>query len=150
MRALRPLRTITRFWSLRAVVVCFLEALPLLATLSVFLLFLFFLFALGGMLLLQEAFHHACVNNASGEVAVGTVEGSVRACGFRACPEGYTCQQSDAAYPSTAPGFDNIFLAMLTVFQVTTIRCARIRVTVNILVGLKRYLSFLSTVVVSY
>lgn len=85
----------------------------------VFLMFLFFLFALGGMLLFQEAFHNACVNDATGVVAKGEVEGSVRACGFRACPEGYTCQQSDDAYPSTAPGFDNIGLAMLTVFQVS-------------------------------
>jgi hypothetical protein len=124
VRALRPLRTITRFSSLRAIVVCFLEALPLLATLMVFMLFLFFLFALGGMLLFQDAFHHACVDDATGAVAQGPEEGSVRACGFKACPTGYTCQQSDSAYPSNAPGFDNIGLAMLTVFQVTTIRCA--------------------------
>ena len=121
VRALRPLRTITRFSSLRAIVVCFIEALPLLATLMAFLMFLFFLFALVGMMLFQEAFHHACIHNETGTPAQGVVEGSVRACGYRACDEGYTCQQSDVAYTSTAPGFDNIGLAMLTVFEVTSI-----------------------------
>ena len=121
VRALRPLRTITRFSSLRAIVVCFLEAIPLLATLMAFLVFLFFLFALVGMMLFQEAFHNACVHNETGALAQGAVEGSVRACGYRACDDGYTCQQSDAPYPSTAPGFDNIGMAMLTVFEVTTI-----------------------------
>lgn len=147
VRALRPLRTITRFSSLRAIVVCFLEALPLLATITLFLVFLFFLFALVrpanqvcqdvstpmnhmticyplqlGLLLFQEAYHNACINIETGELAEGSVEGSARSCGFRACPEGYICQQSDERYPSVAPGFDNIGLAMLTVFQITTIR----------------------------
>lgn len=119
IRALRPLRTITRFSSLRAIVVCFLEAVPLLFTLLVFLIFLFFLFALGGMLLFQDAYHYACVDAATGAL-LETSPQEFRACGHRACPAGFTCEHSDAAYPSTAPGFDNIGAAMLTVFEVTT------------------------------
>jgi hypothetical protein len=120
IRALRPLRTITRFSSLRAIVVCFLEAVPLLVTLMVFLIFLFFLFALAGMLLFQEAYHHACVSDADGSLLLATACEPF-ACGYRACPAGYACIKRQQAYPATAPGFDNIGAAMLTVFEVTTI-----------------------------
>lgn len=42
MRALRPLRTITQFASLRSIVVCFMEAVPLLVSVVGMLFFLMF------------------------------------------------------------------------------------------------------------
>jgi hypothetical protein len=48
MRALRPLRTITRFESLRSVVVCFVEAVPLLLSVVGLVFFFTFLFAIAG------------------------------------------------------------------------------------------------------
>eukprot|EP00892_Ulva_mutabilis_P003109 jgi/Ulvmu1/1279/UM011_0003.1 len=121
VRALRPLRTITRFSSLRAVVVCFLEAVPLLMSLMVFLLFMFFLFAIAGMVLFQEAYHRACANDMTGLLeAVGQDSTGEFSCGYRGCPENYTCTYREQIEVPT-PGFDNIALAMLTVFQCTTI-----------------------------
>lgn len=121
VRALRPLRTITRFSSLRAVVVCFLEAVPLLMSLVVFLLFMFFLFAIAGMVLFQEAYHRACVDDSTGAVeAAGPDSTGEFSCGHRACPENFTCTFQEHVDAPT-PGFDNIALAMLTVFQCTTI-----------------------------
>lgn len=121
VRALRPLRTITRFSSLRAVVVCFLEAVPLLMSLVVFLLFMFFLFAIAGMVLFQEAYHRACINDSSGALeSAGPDSTGEFSCGARDCPDGFTCTyQAHIDVPT--PGFDNIALAMLSVFQCTTI-----------------------------
>jgi hypothetical protein len=48
MRALRPLRTITRFESLRSVVVCLVEAVPLLVSVVGLVLFFAFIFAIAG------------------------------------------------------------------------------------------------------
>jgi hypothetical protein len=48
MRALRPLRTITRFESLRSVVVCFIEAVPLLVSVVGLVFFFTFIFAIAG------------------------------------------------------------------------------------------------------
>eukprot|EP00882_Tetradesmus_deserticola_P014154 GHRQ01015045.1.p3 GENE.GHRQ01015045.1~~GHRQ01015045.1.p3 ORF type:complete len:185 (+),score=49.55 GHRQ01015045.1:387-941(+) len=45
LRAMRPLRTITRFPALRSIVVCFLEAVPLLVSVAAMLLFFLFIFA---------------------------------------------------------------------------------------------------------
>lgn len=120
VRALRPLRTITRFSSLRAVVVCFLEAVPLLMSLVVFLLFMFFLFAIAGMVLFQEAYHRACANDATGALEEGPDATGEFSCGIRSCPAGFTCTFQEHIDVPT-PGFDNIALAMLSVFQCTTI-----------------------------
>lgn len=49
MRALRPLRTITRFSSLRSVVVCFMEAVPLLLSVALLLVFVIFLFSIAAL-----------------------------------------------------------------------------------------------------
>lgn len=121
VRALRPLRTITRFSSLRAVVVCFLEAVPLLMSLVVFLLFMFFLFAIAGMVLFQEAYHRACVDDTTGALEAGGPDSTGEfSCGARECPSGFTCTYK-AYIDVPTPGFDNIALAMLSVFQCTTI-----------------------------
>ena len=62
LRALRPLRTITRFESLRSVVVCFVEAVPLLVSVCGLVCFFAFAFALAGQLLFVESYHQRCEN----------------------------------------------------------------------------------------
>ena len=62
IRALRPLRTITRFESLRSVVVCFMEAIPLLASVASMLIFFLFLFAVCAVQLFGNVYHHVCTD----------------------------------------------------------------------------------------
>ena len=62
IRALRPLRTITRFDSLRSVVVCFMEAIPLLASVASMLMFFLFLFGVCGVQLFGGVYHKACID----------------------------------------------------------------------------------------
>lgn len=62
IRALRPLRTITRINSLRSVVVCFMEAIPMLASVATMLIFFLFVFAVAGVQLFSEVYHMACVD----------------------------------------------------------------------------------------
>lgn len=62
IRALRPLRTITRFKSLRSVVVCFMEAIPLLASVATMLVFFLFLFGIAGVQVFGEVYHYACID----------------------------------------------------------------------------------------
>ena len=66
LRALRPLRTITRFESLRSVVVCFVEAVPLLVSVVGLVVFFAFTFAVAGQSLFREAYHLRCVDPATG------------------------------------------------------------------------------------
>jgi hypothetical protein len=66
LRALRPLRTITRFESLRSVVVCFVEAVPLLVSVVGLVVFFAFTFAVAGQRLFREAYHLRCVDPATG------------------------------------------------------------------------------------
>ncbi|GMH39581.1 hypothetical protein BSKO_07479 [Bryopsis sp. KO-2023] len=123
LRALRPLRTITRFESLRSVVVCFLEALPLLVSVVGLLFFFLFLFAIAGIQMFVQVYHHACVHDITGdiEVALGNSPDELGCGGSRSCPADYTCQRFDKGTNIDVAGFDNIGTSMLTIFQCTTL-----------------------------
>lgn len=63
LRALRPLRTITRVESLRAIVVCFLEAVPMLGSVAGLFFFILLTFSIAGMQIFQSnAFHNICLD----------------------------------------------------------------------------------------
>jgi hypothetical protein len=92
VRALRPLRTITRFPALRSIVACFLEAVPLLVSVGAMLGLFLFVFGVTGAELFSGAYHRACVDDLSGAVEDPGGYGGEWGCGARRCPDGYTCQ----------------------------------------------------------
>ncbi|KAF8072369.1 NaCP60E [Scenedesmus sp. PABB004] len=103
LRALRPLRTITRFAALRSIVVCFLEAVPLL--------------------LFGDAFHRGCVDAATGarEADAASVADEF-GCGHRTCPPAFsTCFTFPTSQAREMAGFANVGLSMLSVFQSMTL-----------------------------
>lgn len=99
-----------------------MQAVPLLASITGILISTIFVSGLIGMQLFSETYHHACVDDVSGErEAAGTEDMGQWGCGgARNCPENYTCtfvSTEDVLYQNVA-GFDNIGAAMLTAFQV--------------------------------
>ncbi|KAK9823801.1 hypothetical protein WJX72_005586 [[Myrmecia] bisecta] len=121
MRALRPLRTITRFESLRSIVVCFLEALPMLMSVVGLLLFAMFMFAIAGMMMFDGAYHRACANDATGELERPPSNNiDEYGCGYRKCPPGYTCTTFREGTQLDTAGYDNVASSFLSVFQVIT------------------------------
>eukprot|EP00775_Hariotina_reticulata_P006841 gene6841-7059_t len=103
MRALRPLRTITRFRALRSIVVCFLEAVPLLVSVAAMLFFFLFIFAVAGTELFSAAYHWTCLNPATNRT------------------ENQDADLFDSNQATQIAGFDNVGLAMLSVFQAMTL-----------------------------
>lgn len=120
MRALRPLRTITRFESLRSIVVCFLEAVPLLVSVGTLLVFFLFLFGVIGVQLFQNVYHKACFNDATGLIWE-TENPDEFGCGPARCPPGYSCKATTGSVATNVAGFDNAAMGMLTVFQCMTL-----------------------------
>ena len=143
LRALRPLRTITRFQSLRSVVVCFIEAVPLLVSVVGFVVFFTFLFAIAGHQLFQEAYHQRCEDPSTGvpetwndafgcdsidnpQITGSNPAGSERGSG-RTCPpfdelgNPLECVYVHSGRGNSVAGYDNVAAGMLTVFQCTTL-----------------------------
>ena len=143
LRALRPLRTITRFQSLRSVVVCFIEAVPLLVSVVGFVVYFTFLFAIAGHQLFQEAYHQRCEDPSTGvpetwndafgcdsidnpQITGSNPAGSERGSG-RTCPpfdelgNPLECVYVHSGRGNSVAGYDNVAAGMLTVFQCTTL-----------------------------
>lgn len=131
LRALRPLRTITRFESLRSVVVCFVEAVPLLVSVVALVFFFTFLFAIAGQQLFSEAYHKKCMHPITGVPEYDIDEFGCnphkKKGGLgRFCPatddfgDPLVCGHVDNGRGDSLAGYDNVGLAMLTVFQCTT------------------------------
>ncbi|GAB4819675.1 hypothetical protein N2152v2_006721 [Parachlorella kessleri] len=120
LRALRPLRTITRFESLRSIVVCFLEAVPLLISVVQLLVFFTVLAAITGTLLFMDSFHQACFDDMTGTQE--TNDGGLYdyGCGSRYCPANFTCLAYEPEPPLSSAGFGNVGESMLSTFQVIT------------------------------
>jgi hypothetical protein len=83
LRAVRPLRTINRMENLRAIVVAFLEALPMLGSVVLLTVLALSLWALVSMQLFMGMYHTACREDSTGKLEVTrTAEFS---CGARRC-----------------------------------------------------------------
>ena len=136
-------RTITRFQSLRSVVVCFIEAVPLLVSVVGFVVFFTFLFAIAGHQLFQEAYHQRCEDPSTGvpetwndafgcdsidkpQITGYNPAGSERGSG-RTCPpfdelgNPLECVYVHSGRGNSVAGYDNVAAGMLTVFQCTTL-----------------------------
>ncbi|KAG2432797.1 hypothetical protein HXX76_008531 [Chlamydomonas incerta] len=121
LRALRPLRTITRFESLRGVIVCFLEAIPLLASVGGLLIFFVFLYAVAAVQLFPKTYHNTCLDAEGVPLNMGE-DPDMFGCGGRGqCPANYTCTLLQEQHVVNVAGFDNTGLAMLSVWQALTL-----------------------------
>ncbi|KAG2448926.1 hypothetical protein HYH02_006274 [Chlamydomonas schloesseri] len=121
LRALRPLRTITRFESLRGVIVCFLEAIPLLASVGGLLIFFVFLYAVAAVQLFPKTFHNTCLNPEGVPLNMGEDPDMFGCSGRGQCPANYTCTLLEHQHVVNVAGFDNTGLAMLSVWQALTL-----------------------------
>ena len=83
LRALRPLRTINRFENLRAIVVAFIEALPMLGSVVLLTVLALSLWALMSMQMFIGMYHTACREDSTGQLEV-TSSGEF-SCGARQC-----------------------------------------------------------------
>jgi hypothetical protein len=70
MRALRPLRTINRFQNLRAIVVAFIDALPMLGSVVLLTVLALSLWALMAMHMFIGMYHTACREDATGQLEI--------------------------------------------------------------------------------
>ncbi|KXZ54857.1 hypothetical protein GPECTOR_4g929 [Gonium pectorale] len=122
LRALRPLRTVTRSEALRAIVICFLEAVPLLGSAVGLMLLFMFVFAVAGTNLYANVYHQKCYSALTGLPEESKEDPDMLGCGnWRSCPANYTCEITRHSNAVNIAGFDNVGLAMLTVFQSITL-----------------------------
>ena len=113
---LRPLRTITSVKGLRVLVVSILNALPMLKQTVLILFFFFLIFAIAGVQLLSGTLKNRCIEIKTGRVFDYDVK-----CGAEKCPEGQFCGKANRNPAYGATNLDNIFYALLMVFQCTTL-----------------------------
>ena len=114
LRILRPLRSISSISGLRVIFVALIKSvIPLFASLVVLFFFLL-IFAIAGVQLWSGSFRYQCLDLASG-AASGTV------CGNYECPAGQKCAYTLDNPNYGVTNFDNIFYALLNVFQCITL-----------------------------
>jgi hypothetical protein len=101
---------------------CWLQAVPLLASVTALIFAFLFIAGLIGMQLFSESYHLACIDDVTGiREKVGTPQPYQWGCGgYRDCPSGYTCKEiaGMAGLTDNVAGFDHVGSAMLTAFQV--------------------------------
>ena len=117
-RVLRPLRAITSIPGLKILVSSVLTALPLLVDTITVLIFFFLIFAIGGVNLFSGMLKNRCVNFDTGkELNIPDFFCG----GEQMCPDGYFCGKMNKNPNYEVTNFDNIFWALLVVFQCITL-----------------------------
>ncbi|XP_068695384.1 voltage-dependent calcium channel type A subunit alpha-1-like isoform X1 [Montipora foliosa] len=127
VRVLRPLKLISGIPSLQVVMKSIVRAMVPLLQIALLVLFCILIYAIIGLEFLRDKFHRSCYNEITNEL-----EGNPRPCdnepfpGVRAifhgrnCSSGYECREHWAGPNDGISTFDNIALAMITVFQCIT------------------------------
>jgi voltage-dependent calcium channel L type alpha-1F len=133
IRVLRPLRTINRFPGMKIIVQTLLASLPQLLDSIVLFGFVLVLFGVMGLQLYMGVFLQQCVTQlGDGRYSVNMTEGEPTLCslddsgwnGFASstCPVGMVCRENVGENPNSGvTAFDDIFHAILTVFQCITL-----------------------------
>jgi hypothetical protein len=117
-RVLRPLRAVTSIPGLKILVSSVLTALPLLKDTIIVLMFFFLIFAIGGVNLFSGMLKQRCVSFETGR----EYEVEDYYCGGeQVCPEGFFCGKKNVNPNFEVTNFDNIFWALLVVFQCITL-----------------------------
>ena len=118
-RVLRPLRFVNNIEGLKIVVSSVMEAIPVLQDTIIVLFFFFLVFAIGGLNLFMGQLKQRCVDIETGVTFVDE-EGEEVVCGSSGCPAGYFCGKQTLNPNFDVTNFDNIFWALLNVFQCIT------------------------------
>ena len=119
-RVLRPLRFVNNIEGLRVIVSAIMSAIPELQDTIIVLFFFFLIFAIGGLNLFMGMLKQRCVGISDGITLVDG-EGEEIICGSYPCPEGYYCGKKTLNPNFDVTNFDNIFWALLNVFQCITL-----------------------------
>jgi len=115
-RVLRPLRTISGIGGLRVIVSALVGSIPLLRDTIFVLLFFFIIFAIAGVQLFAGLLKKRCI-----DIETGIPEKGGDLCGPKPCPEGYFCGKTNENPNFGSTNFDNIFFALLAIFQSVTL-----------------------------
>jgi len=113
-RILRPLRTISSVEELRILLSALITSLPMLMDTLIILLFFYMIFAIAGLQLWHGILRKRCFNIETGDLDEEAI------CGNADCPAGWTCVEGLGNPNSGSTHFDDIFTALLTVFQCVT------------------------------
>ncbi len=113
-RVLRPLRAISSVEGLRILISALVTSLPLLMDTIVILLFFFMIFAIAGLQLWHGILRSRCMNTVTGDVNYDYV------CGSYTCGTDSICASGLGNPNYGATHFDDIFTALLAVFQCVT------------------------------
>ena len=120
-RVLRPLRFVNNIQGLKSIVQSIMRAIPMLKNTMIVLFFFFLIFAIGGLNLFMGLLMQRCVDENTG-VSLVDDEGEEWLCGgATTCPTGYHCGKKTLNPNYDVTNFDNIFWALLNVFQCVTL-----------------------------
>ena len=129
-RVLRPLRFINNIEGLKSIVQSVLAAIPMLTDTIIVLFFFFLIFAIGGLNLFMGMLKQRCVSAETGKTLLDD-EGEEVLCGSDICPimknddgeviEEFYCGKKTLNPNYDVTNFDNIFWALLNVFQCITL-----------------------------
>ena len=98
-----------------------MSALPLLKDTIIVLLFFFLIFAIGGVSLFSGMLRQRCVSIETGKVLVDEFGDEVICGTIQACQNGFFCGKRILNPNYDVTSFDNIFWAMLVIFQCVTL-----------------------------
>ena len=113
-RVLRPLRTISSVEGLKILISALVTSLPLLMDTIVILMFFFMIFAIAGLQLWHGIMRYRCLDMETGTVNYDKV------CGYESCGGTQACVGGLGNPNYGATHFDDVFTALLTVFQCVT------------------------------
>ncbi|CAG9334678.1 unnamed protein product [Blepharisma stoltei] len=114
-RVLRPLRSISSIEGLKVIFTSLISSTWPLLNAFLILFFFIFIFSIAGLQLFMGLFKYHCLN-----IEIGTSIKGESVCGNMSCPEGYKCSQGLDNPFYGMYNFDNIFFALLAIFQCLT------------------------------
>lgn len=126
IRILRPLRAINQFPTMKHLVQTLLQSLPELLEMGVLCAFILVLFGIIGVQLYMGVLRQHCSGGAVSDAAAATtslcsLNGEGYGSGAR-CPSGSACSQDGGANPNDGvTSFDNLFVAIIALFQSITL-----------------------------
>lgn len=97
-----------------------MKAIPVLKDTILVLFFFFLIFAIGGLNLFMGQLKNRCIHEMTGQTLLDD-EGEEILCGNTACPSDYYCGKRTLNPNFDTTNFDNIFWALLNVFQCITL-----------------------------
>ncbi|GMH69806.1 hypothetical protein TrST_g4693 [Triparma strigata] len=122
MRVLRPLRTIKGIPELKRIIEGMIASIPQLSTVFGLCFGCYLLFGILGMQLFSGKMSQRCQDDTTKEWDMDSGRYCSLDSGFgRQCPDGSTCGDSGVSLNSDITNFDDVFRAVLTVFQSCTL-----------------------------